>query len=76
MYGNSYILKFNLKEDGPIKILLKDCKRKIVKKIVNCPMTVGNPQLTLETPNLPKGIYFYSVGQNTILKTIKILIIN
>ena len=72
---NIIVLDLCLGENGPLQIIIRDGRGRIVKRIENIASAVGNYTIPLDNLNLPSGLYFCTLFQNSISKTKKMLIL-
>ncbi|MCX7797643.1 MAG: carbohydrate binding domain-containing protein [Melioribacter sp.] len=63
-FNSMTVIKYNLPENGIVKIELYDILGRKIKTLVDEYKTAGNYEYKLEVENLPAGIYFYTMHCN------------
>lgn len=63
-------IAFNLKQDGPISLIVYDLAGREVQRLVDGSMDAGTHSVTWQPKDLPSGTYFYGLkaGTNTTFK--------
>lgn len=74
-FNGSTIIKYQLPEDGVVKIKLYDILGREIKTLMDGYKSAGNYEYKLEPENLTAGIYFYTMQCNSFRDTKKIVLL-
>lgn len=74
-FNPSTTIKYSLKDDGIVKIVVYDLLGRIVKELINTYKTAGNYEILFDATQLTSGIYFYTMTSNSFSDTKKLLLI-
>ncbi|UCD37954.1 MAG: T9SS type A sorting domain-containing protein [Fidelibacterota bacterium] len=74
-FNPSTTIKFQLKEAGPVALLIYDHLGREVLKLVDQPMSAGYHSVTVGADRLASGVYFYRIRVNEFTATRKMLLL-
>ena len=74
--GGSTIINYDLKNATAVNIELYDVTGKKVKEVIEGQKAAGNYQVTLNTTDLSKGIYFYTLKTTSGVSLVKKMVIS
>jgi hypothetical protein len=74
-FNPTTVIKYSVKEEGNVELIIYDVLGKVVEKLVDERKTAGNYSAQFDASNLSSGIYFYSLRVNDFVATKKMLLI-
>ena len=74
-FNPTTIIKYSIKEEGNVELIVYDVLGKVVEKVVDERKTAGNYSVQFDASNLSSGIYFYSLRVNDFVATKKMLLL-
>ncbi len=74
-FNPSTIIRYSIKEDGIVSLMVKDILGRTVKTLVKKWQPKGNYEIKFDTENkISSGVYFYTLNVNGFTKTRKLII--